>query len=52
MTFETTGVGRSFDAMAHRTNWLVELKEVSRNANQIFVIANVFGGATTAEEDT
>ena len=42
---------RDFNAVTDAGNGFVVFKEIARDANEIGVVANVFGGATTREED-
>ena len=42
---------RDFNAVADAGNGFVVFKEIARDANEVGVVANVFGGATAREED-
>ncbi len=43
--------GRNFDPVTHAADWFVFVKEVSGNPDEILVVADIFGGAPTTEED-
>ena len=43
--------GWNFDPVTHASDWFVLIKEVPGNSDQILVVADIFGGAPTTEED-
>ena len=44
--------GRNFDPVTHAADWFVFIKEVSGHPDEILVVADIFGGAPTTEEDS
>ena len=50
-SFDYACATRDFNAVADAGNGFVVFKEIARDANEVGVVADVFGGATAREED-